>query len=178
MLATLVLPLANPVLSREMYVSKQLRVPLKLMADVVNGIFQEEESPRFVTYSTHDWTVATMLEFFNAINGNFTVVPFASSVHIELHSTTGCADAGCYWVEVYSNMKPLLFPEVCSIPDKCTYSEFLTMLSTRNFVDTTSHYKHECATPWSPPQLLAKTQFEKFSELERAAYYYEKYRRN
>ena len=40
-LATLVLPLENPVLSREMYVSKQLRVPLKLMADVVNGIIQE-----------------------------------------------------------------------------------------------------------------------------------------
>lgn len=161
-----------------MYVSKQLRAPLKFMADVVNGIFQEGESPRFLTYSTHDWTVATMLEFFNASNGNFTVVPFASSIHIELHSTTGCADTGCYWVEIISNNNHLIFPEVCSIPDRCTYSEFLTMLDTRNFVNTTSHYKHECATPWSPPQLLAKTQFEKSTELERAAYFYEKFRRN
>jgi len=61
-LATLVLPLSNPVLSRQMYVSKQLRLPLKLMADAVNGVFNED-APRFLTYSTHDWTVATMLEF-------------------------------------------------------------------------------------------------------------------
>ena len=76
-LATLVLPLANPELSREMYVSKQLRVPLELMEDIVNNE-ANPSAPKFVTYSTHDWTVATMLEFFQATNGNFTNVPFAS----------------------------------------------------------------------------------------------------
>jgi hypothetical protein len=76
-LATLVLPLANPELSREMYVSKQLRVPLELMEDIVNNE-ADPSAPKFVTYSTHDWTVATMLEFFQATNGNFTNVPFAS----------------------------------------------------------------------------------------------------
>ncbi len=153
MLATLVLPLEDPVLSREMYVSKQLRVPLKLMADAVNGVYQED-APRFFTYSAHDWTVATMLEFFDAINGNFTVVPFASAIHIELHSTTGCVGAECHWVEVYSNMKPMLFTDVCAIPDKCTYNEFLEMLTSRNFVCTSNRYRTECSKPWSPPTLL------------------------
>jgi hypothetical protein len=176
-LATLVLPLANPVLSREMYVSKQLRVPLQLMADAVNGTYQED-APRFFTYSAHDWTVATMLEFLDAINGNFTVVPFASSIHIELHSTTGCVDVECHWVEVYSNMKPMLFTDVCAIPDKCSYTEFLEILTSRNFVTTSNRYKTECSTPWNPPQLLKQSLEEQQSEIERAAYYYEKYRRN
>lgn len=102
-LATLILPLANPELSREMYVSKQLRVSFDIMDDIVNNE-ADPRAPKFVTYSTHDWTVATMLEFFQATNGNFTNVPFASSVHVELHSTTGCDSTDCYWVEVFSNM--------------------------------------------------------------------------
>jgi len=58
-----------------MYVSKQLRKPLEIMANIVNN---EEQDIKFMMYSAHDWTVATMQEFFNATNGNFTVVPYAS----------------------------------------------------------------------------------------------------
>ena len=60
-LATLVLPMANPVRSRDMYVSKQLRLPLSMMDQFTDAIVDgssEEPKVKFVSYSTHDWTVA------------------------------------------------------------------------------------------------------------------------
>jgi hypothetical protein len=114
-----------------------------------------------------------MLEFLNATNGNFTVVPFASSVHFELHSTRECDSVDCFWVEIYFNSKPLTFEDICKDAAKCTYSEFIDMLESRNFVSSSSHYERECAKPWSPPE-------ESLSGFEQAKMrvFYEKHRRN
>ena len=76
-LATLVLPLSDPVKSRDMYISKQLRRPLEVMYNIINDT-PETTDPKFMMYSAHDWTVATMQMFFNSTNGNFTVVPYAA----------------------------------------------------------------------------------------------------
>jgi hypothetical protein len=101
----LVLPLENPVLSRTMYVSKQLRKGIKQMRHFV---FPDEypgigDDIKMVIYSAHDWTVAQHLLFLNATNGNFTNVPFASSIVYELHSTDECKTEECFWVEVWYN---------------------------------------------------------------------------
>jgi hypothetical protein len=54
-------------------------------------------------YSGHDWTVAQVQQFFDATNGNFTVVPFASQWRMELQSTPDCVDESCFFVEVWFN---------------------------------------------------------------------------
>ena len=60
-LSTLVLPLQEPILSRNMYVSKMLRGPLSFMSQVtanhIDGSAAKPET-KFLSYSTHDWTVA------------------------------------------------------------------------------------------------------------------------
>jgi hypothetical protein len=76
-LATLVLPLQNPLLSRQMYVSKQMRATLESMDNIISGTY-DPNAPKFISYSTHDWTVAQMQLFLHSTNYNFTVVPFAS----------------------------------------------------------------------------------------------------
>lgn len=78
-----------------MYVSKQIREPLAQMAAYVNNASEGwmplgKPQYKFLAYSTHDWTVSLSWLFFNATNGNFTNVPFASQFVMELHSTDGC----------------------------------------------------------------------------------------
>lgn len=152
-LATLVLPLSDPVLSRNMYVSKQLRLPLSLMTRYTQSAITGDDKThnlKFVTYSTHDWTVAQMLLFLDADNGAFEVLPFASNVKIELHSTDECTKEECFWVEVNYNGKDLEFADDCASPARCTYPEFMTMLQFKGFVNTSTHYEKECAKTWSP----------------------------
>ena len=56
---------------------------------------------KYLMYSAHDWTVSLSWMFMNATNGNFTNIPFASQFVIELHSTEGCQNETCFWVETY-----------------------------------------------------------------------------
>lgn len=74
-LATLTLPLNDPSDSREMFISKMLRNPINLMQDIIDG---NPSQHKYLIYSAHDWTVATMQMFFQSTNGNFTVVPYAA----------------------------------------------------------------------------------------------------
>ena len=103
-LATLMLPMEDPVLCREMYVSKAIRSFLYQAENIVNGVQgYEGESIKYEIFSSHDWTVAQHMLFIDAVNGNFTNLPFASQIVYELHSTDGCSDAACFWVEVLYN---------------------------------------------------------------------------
>ena len=155
-LATLILPMNDPVLSRQMYVSKQLRMPLTMMMHFVDAKVDEdvkEPKIKFLTYSTHDWTVAQMLLFFEPdfeMFPNFEVLPFASQLKIELHSTKECKSESCFWVEVIYNGANLSFEDVCEDAKYCTYPEFMQMLQFRGFVNTSTYYEEECAQPWSP----------------------------
>jgi len=108
---------------------------------------------KYVIYSGHDWTVSQHLLFLDAANGNFTNLPFAAAVNYELHSTETCSQPECFWVEVTYNGEPQLFVKECKNAGKCTYVEFLSMLDKKGFVDTSSRYRNECQTPWSPPTL-------------------------
>ena len=59
-----------------------------------------------------------MVLFFDADNdklaiGKDEVVPFASHVMIELHSTDHCNNADCFWVEVHYNGRMLEFSDNC-----------------------------------------------------------------
>lgn len=58
-LATITQPLANPILSRRMYVSKQLRATLESMDNIISGTY-DPLAPKFISYSTHDWTVGQL----------------------------------------------------------------------------------------------------------------------
>jgi len=104
-LATLMLPLENPILSRNMYVSKQIRSFLDKAIQIIypQAVTAEASEIKYVLFSAHDWTVSQHLLFLDAANGNFTNLPFASQVNYELHSTDSCTDASCFWVEVYYN---------------------------------------------------------------------------
>jgi len=70
------------------------------MDAIVNN---KEVDTKFMMYSAHDWTVATMQMFFDSVNGNFTVVPYAAQYTLELHSTDDCSTSDCYWLEIYNN---------------------------------------------------------------------------
>lgn len=143
-----------------MYVSKQIRAFMeKAKAIIFPSTYQlpaKAENVKYVIYSAHDWTVSQHLLFLNATNGNFTNLPFSSQVNYELHSTEGCADASCFWVEVFYNTEPQIFLENCKDPVKCTYNEFLALLETKGFVSTTTQYSDECSTPFYPPTLSTK----------------------
>ena len=136
--------MAEPVSARNMYVSKQMRLPLAMMERYVDG--DKTSNIKYLSYSTHDWTVAQMVLFFDADNdklaiGKDEVVPFASHVMIELHSTEDCKKGDCYWVEVHYNGKLLEFSENCKDAARCKYSEFMQMLQAKGFVNTDSYYK-------------------------------------
>lgn len=150
-LATLVLPMADPALVRNMYVSKQLRLPLSMMSKIVDSSGEKSPMVKFLSYSTHDWTVAQSLLFFAADNGLFEVLPFASNIIIELHSTDECKSEDCFWVEVIYNGKVLEFADDCASPGQCTFPEFMFLLQMKGFVNTSTHYEKECAKQWSPP---------------------------
>lgn len=123
----------NPLLSRNMYVSKQLRVPLHTMAGYVDSQTDAESRTskpkvKFLTYSTHDWTVAQMLLFLTPDFNTFEVLPYASQVKLELHSSRQCNQAECFWVEAIYNGKLLSFESQCADATHCTYPEFMQML--------------------------------------------------
>lgn len=140
-----------------MYVSKAIRSFVNSAKRIIFGtestldLPYDVEQVKYVLHSAHDWTVAQHMSFLNATNGNFTNVPFASQIIYELHSAQNCNVATCFWVEVYFNGGAYRFEDVCATADKCTYDEFLTLLASRGFVDSDSHYEDECSTPWTPP---------------------------
>jgi hypothetical protein len=105
---------------------------------------------KFLSYSTHDWTLSQLLLFLDAENGHFEVIPFASNVMIELHSSEGCSKEDCFWVEVIYNGKTLSFDGDCEDATQCSYDEFMDMIQFKGFVNTKTHYEHECAKSWSP----------------------------
>jgi len=86
----------------------------------------------------------------NSTNGNFTVVEYASTWRMELHSTKECGSepvvgTECYWVEVWWNGILQSFDDICAAPTRCTFSEFKNLLlPSRSFVTSTSNYKDEC----------------------------------
>lgn len=119
----------------------------------VDSVVQGTNKPpkvKFLSYSTHDWTVSQMLLFLDADNGHFDNVPFASSVVMELHSSDECQSEECFWVEVIYNGEHLEFGAECENAKYCSYPEFMQMIEFKGFVNTRTHYEHECAKTWSP----------------------------
>jgi hypothetical protein len=137
--ATLIEPMADPVEARNLYVSKQVFIAKDRMEAIIGG---KELPLKFQADSTHDWTVAQHLLWLNATNGAFLNVPFASQVVYELHSTEGCKEESCFWIEVIYNGEPLLFD--CEDPARCSWSEFGAAIGD-NFIQTTTRYEDECA---------------------------------
>ena len=152
-LNALILPMGTPELCRDMYVSKGIRSFLRQSEAIISGA-GPEKNIKYEIFSSHDWSVIQHLLFLDASNGNFTVVPFASSVVYELHSDPGCNDASCYWVEVYFNNLLYRFIGDCGTPGKCTWPEWLQLLEKKGFVSSSSGYVDECATPFTPPTHL------------------------
>ena len=152
-LATLVLPMNDPVDSRTLYISKQLRLALDEMRNFADAQIDDSiQAPKvkFLSYSTHDWTVAQMLLFFfneetQEQVEKFEVLPYASSFMLELHSTNECKSEECFWVEVMYNGKVLSFDDDCENEKRCTYPEFIQLLNARGFIHTDTHYEVECA---------------------------------
>lgn len=131
-----------------------LRLPLTMMTrfaeSSTEGSNISTPKIKFLSYSTHDWTVSQLLLFLDAENGSFENIPFASSVMLELHSTEECSDEECFWVEVIYNGKALSFEGDCEDATRCSYPEFMDMIQFKGFVNTRTHYEHECAKKWSP----------------------------
>jgi len=88
---------------------------------------KKEPKIKFLSYSTHDWTVAQMLLFFFDAKDhkNFEVLPYASSFKLELHSSKECKSEECFWVEVIYNGNQLTFDGMCDDESRCTYPEFI-----------------------------------------------------
>jgi len=53
-------------------------------------------------------------------------------------------------VEVIYNGVNLSFEGDCEDPIRCNYPEFMHMIQFKGFVNTRTHYEHECAKKWSP----------------------------
>ena len=88
---------------------------------------QNEPKIKFLTYSTHDWTVAQLLLFLEPDPDyeKIEVLPFASQLKLELHSTKECKSEECFWVEAIYNGKLLSFEGECQDARHCTYPEFM-----------------------------------------------------
>ena len=99
-----------------------------MMSKIVDSSGEKSPKVKFLSYSTHDWTVAQSLLFFAADNGLFEVLPFASNILIELHSTDECKREDCFWVEVIYNGKVLEFADDCASPSQCTFPKFMFLL--------------------------------------------------
>jgi len=142
----------DPKLSLNMYISKMLRLPLAFMTKIADGVIDHDleslPKSKFLSYSAHDWTVAKLLLFLDADNGLFDVIPFASSVMLELHSTEDCASEECFWVEIIYNGKHLEFDSDCADKTRCTYPEFMQLLQYKGFVNTSTQYEKECSKEW------------------------------
>jgi hypothetical protein len=156
--ATLTEPMADPIEVQHMYVSKQLRGPLSVMDLIVqatiDGNLDLIPSLKMIMYSTHDWTVAQSILFFAADNGAFLELPFASQINIELHSDVpegfSVLTLDDFWVEVRYNGMLYQFSSSCAVADKCTYAEFVAMLSDADgFIGTSTHYISECSAATS-----------------------------
>ena len=117
----------------------------------VEGNSLSEPKVKFLSYSTHDWTVAQMLLFFSPDYSKFEVLPYASQVILELHSSEDCNSEECFWVEAFYNGCLLSFDGQCEDTSRCTYPEFMHMMQERGFVNTSTHYDAECAEEWTPP---------------------------
>ena len=147
------LPMNDPVDSRTLYISKQLRLALDGMRNFADAQIDDSiQAPKvkFLSYSAHDWTVAQMLLFFFNEEWleqveKFEVLPYASSFKLELHSTSECESEECFWVEVMYNGKVLSFDDDCENEKRCTYPEFIQLLNARGFIHTDTHYEVECA---------------------------------
>ena len=48
------------------------------------------------------------------------------------------------------NGKLLEFEDDCADKSHCSYQEFMQMIQFKGFVNTSTHYEHECAKKWSP----------------------------
>lgn len=154
--AVLTLPMADPVLARNMYVSKGLRAFLDSSEYIIFNNTPSESLPydveriKYVIYSAHDWTVAQYLLFLDAPSSNFTEIPFAALLVFELHSSENCTDSSCFWVEVNYEGVPQSFDPDCASPTQCTWDEFTALLTSKGFVTTTDEYETQCATPYTP----------------------------
>lgn len=84
----------------------------------------------------------------DALNGNFTVLPFASHIAYELHSNSANEQTN-YWIEVIYNGENYQFDQ-CEEPTKCTWQEFEDLMGPV-WVGSTTGYVDECARQWSPP---------------------------
>ena len=69
--------MSDPVLCRDMYVSKAIRSFLDQSERIMSGL-APVDNVRYEIFSSHDWTVAQHMLFMDAYNGNFTNLPFAS----------------------------------------------------------------------------------------------------
>ena len=54
-----------------------------------------------------------MLLFLDAEYEKFEVLPYASQLKLELHSTVECKSEDCFWVEVIYNGRLLSFEDEC-----------------------------------------------------------------
>lgn len=91
-----------------------------------------------------------MLLFLDPDYEKFEVLPYASQVILELHSSDECKSEECFWIEAIYNGKLLSFDGECEDTSRCTYPEFMHLIQFRGFVNTNTHYEHECAKKWSP----------------------------
>ena len=118
----------------------------KLIWAILEGREALIPETKFIMYSTHDWTVAQLLLFLAAENGDFLVMPFASQIVMELHSDlSDDPSEDDFWLMIRYNGKPLEFI-YCVEPTQCNYSEFTAMLDdVLNFVHSSTHYEAECS---------------------------------
>lgn len=74
----------------------------------VDEAHEEARKVKFEIFSAHDYTVSAMVLFLNATNYNFTDMPFASQINIELHHSESCLTSEnrgeqCFSVETRYN---------------------------------------------------------------------------
>jgi len=160
---TLVEPLTYD--ARALWISKMLRTPFRRMDSHVKHVLGsnmdeaevEASKVKFEIFSAHDYTVSAMVLFLNATNSNFTSMPFATQVNIELHHSESCLTSDnrgeqCFSVEARYNGMLYEFPTCdldaagkrtqCSLPQ---FREYIDSI----YVDTTTHFVDECATAFT-----------------------------
>ena len=82
------LSLPHPADSRILYVTKMFLAPMKHIIQAIKNINLEQEETKYQLYSAHDTNVANIINQI-APDYEWTSIPFAANIHIELYRIKG-----------------------------------------------------------------------------------------
>ena len=136
--------------ARNLFIQKQLRMPLQTMTARVKAISEGKDSRndlRYIMYSGHDTQLVNLIAWFKPKLYTPIDCPYSSSLYLELHYddvclTTATDKNSCFTVEAYHNGRILKF-DYCLAANKargsssmmCQYDDFMAYVNSLSVIE-------------------------------------------